>query len=128
MPSFHRAIRIAFLLFISAAALLAQQFDPALYQEMRWRMIGPFRGGRTVAASGVPGEPNLFYIAAVDGGVWRTTDAGRTWTPVFDGQQSGSVGALAVAPSNSHIIYVGSGEGLRRPDLAVGDGIYKTTD
>ena len=109
-----------------------------MYQELRWRLIGPFRGGRTVAISGVPGQPNVFYMAPNNGGVWKTTDFGRTWNPIFDGQpkddqpndaqSSGSIGALAVAPSNPNTIYVGSGEGLRRPDLSVGDGIYKSTD
>jgi photosystem II stability/assembly factor-like uncharacterized protein len=106
----------------------AQQFSPSLLGGLEWRMIGPFRGGRTVAISGVPDRPNLFFAAAVDGGVWRTEDAGRVWRPIFDGQGSGSVGAIAVFPSNPNIIYVGSGEGLQRPDLSVGDGIYKTTD
>ena len=106
----------------------AQQYDPKLYSEMRWRCIGPFRGGRTVAISGVPHQPNVFYMAAVNGGVWKTTDFGNTWTPIFDDQPSGSVGALAVAPSDPNILYVGSGEGLQRPDLAVGDGLYKSTD
>ncbi len=114
-------------------ALSAQPYDPAMYQELHWRMIGPFRGGRTVAISGVPGQPNVFYMAPNNGGVWKTTDFGRTWNPIFDGQSnndqsSGSIGALAVAPSNPNTIYVGSGEGLRRPDLSVGDGIYKSTD
>ncbi len=106
----------------------AQQYDPKLYSEMRWRCIGPFRGGRTVAISGVPQQPNIFYMAAVNGGVWKTTDFGNTWFPIFDEQTSGSVGALAVAPSDPNILYVGSGEGLQRPDLAVGDGFYKSTD
>src|SRR5271165_2619136 len=106
----------------------AQQYDPNLYSEMRWRCIGPFRGGRTVAISGVPQQPNVFYMAAVNGGVWKTTDSGNTWNPIFDGQSSGSVGALAIAASDPNIIYVGSGEGLQRPDLATGDGLYKSID
>jgi photosystem II stability/assembly factor-like uncharacterized protein len=110
------------------APLIGQQFPPSLYQEMRWRMIGPFRGGRTVAATGIPGKQNVFYMAANNGGAWKSTDFGRTWHPIFDGQPSGSVGALAVAPSNPDIIYIGSGEGLQRPDLSTGDGIYKSTD
>ena len=112
----------------SPLAFSAQQYDPTMYQELRWRMIGPFRGGRTVAISGVPGQPNVFYMAPNNGGVWKTTDFGQTWNPIFDGQPTGSIGALAVAPSNPSTIYVGSGEGLRRPDLSVGDGIYKSTD
>jgi photosystem II stability/assembly factor-like uncharacterized protein len=107
----------------------AQTYDQKLFQEMRWRCIGPFRGGRSVAITGVPAQPNLFYMAAVNGGVWKTTDAGNTWSPIFDqAGESGSVGAITVAPSNPSVIYVGSGEGLQRPDLAVGDGFYKSTD
>jgi photosystem II stability/assembly factor-like uncharacterized protein len=113
---------------ILSATANAQQFDQKLFNEMRWRCIGPFRGGRTVAISGVPHQPNVFYMAAVNGGVWKTTDFGNTWNPIFDDQPTGSVGALAVAPSDPNIIYVGSGEGLQRPDLATGDGIYKSTD
>jgi len=106
----------------------AESFDLRTYQGMRWRMIGPFRGGRTVAATGVPGQPNVFYIGVNNGGVWKTTDYGHTWTPIFDHQPSGSIGALAVAPSNPNVLYVGSGEGLQRPDLSTGDGIYKSVD
>jgi photosystem II stability/assembly factor-like uncharacterized protein len=111
-----------------APAAFAQPVDPSFYADMRWRMIGPYRGGRTVAATGVPGQTNVFYVAASNGGVWKTTDYGRTWEPIFDDQPTGSVGALAVAPSDPNIIYVGSGEGLQRPDLSTGDGIYKSTD
>jgi len=107
---------------------LGRQFDQRLYSEMRWRCIGPFRGGRTVAITGVPHQPNVFYMAAVNGGVWKTTDFGNTWNPIFDDQPSGSVGAIAVAPSDPNILYVGSGEGLQRPDLSTGDGVYKSTD
>jgi photosystem II stability/assembly factor-like uncharacterized protein len=106
----------------------AQQYDQKFYGEMRWRCIGPFRGGRTVAITGVPHQPNVFYMAAVNGGVWKTTDSGNTWNPIFDDQPTGSVGAIAVAPSDPNILYVGSGEGLQRPDLATGDGVYNSTD
>src|SRR5436853_4362633 len=110
------------------SVILAQSSDQKFYQGMKWRCIGPHRGGRTVGAVGVPGQPNLFYIGVNNGGVWRTDDYGHTWQPIFDDQPTGSIGTLAVAPSNPDIIYVGSGEGLQRPDLSVGDGIYKSTD
>jgi photosystem II stability/assembly factor-like uncharacterized protein len=102
--------------------------DPALLSALHWRLIGPFRGGRTVAAVGVPGQPDVFYIGVNNGGVWKTDDAGRTWRPLFDGQPTQSIGALAVAPSDPRVIYAGSGEGLQRPDLSVGDGVYRSAD
>ncbi|MCH7683290.1 MAG: glycoside hydrolase [Gemmatimonadetes bacterium] len=108
--------------------LIAQQYDSDLFNEMHWRMIGPFRGGRTKAAAGIPSQPNVFYIGVVNGGVWKTTDYGRIWRPIFDDQPTGSIGAIAVALSDPNVIYVGSGEGLQRPDLSTGDGIYKSTD
>jgi photosystem II stability/assembly factor-like uncharacterized protein len=98
------------------------------FAALRWRLIGPFRGGRTVAVAGVPQRPGVFYMAPNDGGVWKTDDYARTWNPVFDGQDTGSIGALAVAPSDPNVVYAGSGEGLRRPDLSTGDGVYKSTD
>jgi photosystem II stability/assembly factor-like uncharacterized protein len=104
----------------------AQQLPQNL--DMRWRMIGPFRGGRTRAVAGVPSQHNVFYVGAVDGGVWKSNDFGRTWKAIFEGQPTQSIGAIAIAPSNPEIVYVGSGEGLHRPDLSVGDGIYKSTD
>jgi photosystem II stability/assembly factor-like uncharacterized protein len=129
-----RVRRVAFAAFVVmltaslASVVSAQQYPLNLYQDMHWRMIGPFRGGRTKAISGVASEPNVFYIAQVNGGVWKTTDYGETWEPIFDAELTQSVGALEVAPSDPNIIYVGSGEGLQRPDLSVGDGMYKSTD
>jgi len=102
--------------------------DPALYQALSWRLIGPFRGGRVLAVSGIPGDAVHFYFGAVDGGVWETGDAGRTWQPIFDAEPVGSIGALAVAPSDPRTLYVGSGEADMRSDIAHGDGVYKTTD
>src|SRR5882724_10465451 len=129
LGSMRKAWGAAVVLTFGGFAARAQTYDQKLFQEMRWRCIGPFRAGRTVAITGVQGQPNLFYMAAVNGGVWKTTDFGNTWTPIFDdAASSGSVGAIAVAPSNSNILYVGSGEGLQRPDLAIGDGMYKSTD
>src|SRR6516225_11302974 len=116
------------LVFCLAAALSAQTYSPNLYSGLRCRHIGPFRGGRTVGAAGIPDQPNVFFIGVNNGGVWKTDDYGRTWKPLFDDQPTGSIGAIAVAPSNPNILYAGSGEGLQRPDLSVGDGMYKSTD
>ncbi len=96
--------------------------------DLHWRLVGPFRGGRTRAATGVPGQENVFYMGQVNGGVWKSNDYGRTWNPIFDEEPSQSIGAIAVAPSDSKIVYVASGEGLHRPDLSVGDGIYRSGD
>lgn len=120
---------IFFILF--AAIFSSQSFaqtDTSLYGMLKWRMIGPHRGGRTVGAVGVPQQPNVFYIGVNNGGVWKTTDYGRTWVPIFDDQPTGSIGDVIVAPSNPNVVYVGSGEGLQRPDLSVGNGVYKSTD
>jgi photosystem II stability/assembly factor-like uncharacterized protein len=95
---------------------------------MHWRGIGPYRGGRALAVTGVPGEPGVFYFGAVAGGVWKTIDSGATWTPIFDKMPMSSIGAIAVAPSNHNVIYVGSGEGALRGNITYGDGVYKSTD
>ena len=106
----------------------AQPFDPSLFAGMRWRLVGPFRGGRTITATGVPGAPDRFYFGAVGGGVWRTDNAGRTWEPIFDSQPVASIGAIAVAPSDWNVIYVGSGEADMRSDISYGNGMYKSAD
>jgi len=109
-------------------AVIAQRYESSLFGEMRWRGIGPLRGGRTKAVAGIAAQPNVLFIGVCNGGVWKTTDYGRTWIPIFDDQPTGSIGSIAVAPSNPDIIYVGSGEGLQRPDLSTGDGIYRSAD
>ena len=126
--TFRWILTLFLLIAIIPASTSAQKSDPSPFQNLRWRMIGPHRGGRTVGVAGIPDRPNIFYIGVNNGGVWRTSDYGRTWIPIFDDQPTGSIGALAVAPSNPDVIYVGSGEGLHRPDLSVGDGIFKSTD
>ncbi len=122
MRSIRNLIVIGLALGIGQAR--AGEFDSIFH----WRNIGPYRGGRTRAIAGVPSQPNVFYMAPVNGGVFKSIDYGRTWTPIFDDQPTASVGAIAVSISNPNVVYVGSGEGLHRPDLSVGDGIYKSTD
>src|SRR5438067_3925261 len=120
---------------VSVASLVAGVFvrtqssdQRPIQAAMRWRAIGPYRGGRAKSVTGVPRHSNVFYTGFVNGGVWMTNDYGRTWKPIFDDQPTGSIGAIAVAPSDPNVIYVGSGEGIARPDLSTGDGIYKSTD
>src|SRR5450432_4597198 len=128
----HRFRRLGFFiaigLFFYCGVLYGQRFDPAVFNMLHWRMIGPYRGGRTVGAVGVPQQPNVFYIGVNNGGIWKTTDFGRTWKPIFDDQPTGSIGDVAVAPSNPDIIYAGTGEGIQRPDLSTGNGVYKSSD
>jgi photosystem II stability/assembly factor-like uncharacterized protein len=125
-----KMVRTLFLLvtLITSASIQAQTMDQSLFGGLKYRNIGPHRAGRTVGISGVVSQPNVFYIGVNNGGVWKTTDYGHTWNPVFDAQKTGSVGDVIVAPSNPNVIYVGSGEGIQRPDLSIGDGLYKSTD
>src|SRR3989442_5962642 len=129
---FLSALSVGAVLMIALARLPAvaaqQHYDASLYSGLRWRMVGPFRGGRVNAVSGVPGQPNTFYFGSVGGGVWKTTNAGRTWLPIFDSQPIASVGAMGVAPSNTNIVYVGSGEADMRSQISYGNGMYKSTD
>src|SRR5438874_1716120 len=111
-----------------AGGVLSVPVSPELFSGLRWRMIGPFRGGRVAAASGVPGRPNEFYFGAVNGGVWKTIDGGRIWFPIFDGQSTSSIGAIAVASSDPNIVFVGSGESTLRDSVGYGNGVYKSTD
>ena len=113
---------------VVAQFALAQPVDPSLTSGLRWRMIGPFRGGRSNAVAGIEGQPSTYYFGSVGGGVWKSTNGGQTWEPIFDGQPIASIGALAVAPSNPNILYVGTGEADFRSDLTYGDGMYKSTD
>ncbi|MDE2133677.1 MAG: hypothetical protein KGJ49_03665 [Alphaproteobacteria bacterium] len=117
-----------FILGISTALGAQAAVDPSLYQGLHWRLIGPFRGGRVLAVTGIAGDSRHFYFGAVDGGAWATQDAGRTWQPIFDGEPAGSIGDLALAPSAPNTIYVGTGEADMRSDIAHGDGMYKSTD
>ena len=110
---------------IGSTTAVAQELS---FREVRWRDIGPTRGGRARALAGVPSQPNTFYAGFDNGGLWRSTDYGANWVPLFDDQSTGAIGAIGVAPSNPSIIYVGTGAGIIRPDLAIGDGIYKSTD
>jgi photosystem II stability/assembly factor-like uncharacterized protein len=112
----------------SAQGASSSQEDK-LFAGLSWRSIGPFRGGRVTAVAGVPGQPLVYYMGATGGGVWKTTNGGLTWSPITDGQvKTGSVGALAVAPSDPNVVYVGMGESCIRGNLSEGDGVYRSTD
>jgi photosystem II stability/assembly factor-like uncharacterized protein len=116
------------MLIVSSFSSFAQQVDSCFFGGLSWRMVGPHRAGRTVGVTGVPSQPSVFYIGVNNGGVWKTNDFGHTWKPIFDAENTGSVGDVVVAPSNPNVVYVGSGEGIQRPDLSVGNGLYKSSD
>jgi len=131
----HFALAFLSFLFVLGASVrlfaepdAPKQYDPKLFQDLRWRLIGPSRGGRTLAVAGVRGQPEVFYFGSVGGGIWKTNDAGRTWKPIFDAQGIASIGAIAVAPSDSNVIYAGSGEADMRSSISYGNGMYKSMD
>ena len=107
----------------SAAAVT---IDPKLYSAMKWRLIGPFRGGRVLAVTGVTSQPNTYYMGAVAGGVWKTTDGGVSWDPLFDKQSTSSIGSIAVSESDPNVIYAGTGEACIRGNISFGDGVYRS--
>src|ERR1700751_675993 len=128
-----RAVHGFFAVLILASCALmtvtvsAQQYNESSFKGMKWRSIGPYRAGRVLAVSGVPGDPYTYYFGGVAGGVWRTIDGGNTWTPLFDKEPISSVGAIAIADSNPNVIYVGTGESCIRGNISYGDGMYKST-
>ncbi len=126
MSKKHASLAISLLILVSAA--LAQTVDPAQFSDLHWRMVGPFRGGRALSGTGVVGDPSTWYFGSVGGGVWKTTDAGMTWEPIFDKEPIASIGAVAVAPSDPNVVYAGSGEADMRDDISYGAGLYKSTD
>ncbi len=129
MPTNRRILALsAALIFAAPVRGFSQAPAASTLTSLQWRMIGPHRAGRTVGATGVRQQPNVFYIGVNNGGIWKTTDFGRTWFPIFDDQATSSIGDIVVAPSDPNVIYVGTGEGLQRPDLSTGDGVYKSTD
>ncbi len=119
---------VAFGMLFAGGGAWAEQFKQDLFKGMKWRLVGPFRGGRVIAVAGVPSEPNTYYFGGVAGGVWKTTDGGINWTPLFDQQPVSSIGSIAVADSDPRIIYVGTGEACIRGNISYGDGVYKSTD
>jgi photosystem II stability/assembly factor-like uncharacterized protein len=127
LRSRFRWVIVTLLLLSPAGSALAQSV-PQLMNGLKWRLIGPFRGGRVVAVAGVPGDSTTFYFGAVNGGIWKTTDAGTVWTPIFDSQPIGSIGAIAVAPSDPQTIFAGTGESDIRSDLSSGNGVYRSID
>jgi photosystem II stability/assembly factor-like uncharacterized protein len=127
-PKFSKVLLLLITLFAAVSSLPSQTIPPETFGALQWRLIGPFRGGRVVAVAGVPGDTATAYFGSVGGGVWKSENAGVTWQPIFDGQPIASIGAIAIAPSDPNIIYVGTGESDIRSDLGTGNGVYKSTD
>ncbi|MGH9703300.1 MAG: WD40/YVTN/BNR-like repeat-containing protein, partial [Candidatus Acidiferrales bacterium] len=131
MLKFDKFLRLLFVSSILVFALVptfAQEVSPSLYSGLKWRLIGPHRGGRVLAVSGIAGQPYIYYFGGVGGGAWKTINDGEVWTPVFDHQSIASIGAIAISPSDANVIYVGTGEADMRSDISFGDGVYKSTD
>ena len=116
------------LVFAFVPVVPAQTLKPDTLKGMKWRLVGPFRGGRALAVAGIPGDANTYYFGAVAGGVWKTTSGGLQWTPIFDKEPVSSIGSIAVAPSDPNVIYVGTGEACIRGNISFGDGVYKSVD
>ena len=124
----RRRIVLAVLLCVCFAGSVLAQVNPTMVGGMKWRQIGPFRGGRVLAVAGVPGDPTTYYFGAVAGGIFKSTNGGLSWIPTFDHQSISSIGAIAVADSNPNVLYAGSGEACLRGNISYGDGVYKSTD
>jgi photosystem II stability/assembly factor-like uncharacterized protein len=123
-----RSVFVSVVSLFASMSVFAQSMPTGSYSALRWRLVGPFRAGRALAATGIPGDPYTFYFGSVDGGIWKSTNAGLTWNEVSDSQASPSIGALAIAPSDDSVIYAGTGEADMRSDMTYGDGVYKSTD
>src|SRR5438128_3343019 len=122
MIRFARFALIILSIVLVTAVTRAQQYNPNLFSAMQWRLVGPHRAGRVTTVAGIPGKPATYYFGTPGGGLWKTTDGGRVWKPIFDDAHVASIGALAVAASNPDVVYVGTGEYLE------GNGVYKSVD
>ena len=121
-------ISAVFLLLLSHTQINAQSINEDQYDALEYRLVGPFRGGRSAAVTGVPNQPNLFYFGATGGGIWKTTDGGRAWENISDGYFGGSIGAISVSKSDPNVIYVGGGEKTVRGNVSSGYGVWKSED
>ena len=125
--AWKRCGMVACLATLGALAAAAPPLGPEAYRQLKYRYIGPV-GNRVIAVAGLPGNPNVYYVGAASGGIFKTTDAGATWTPIFDDQTVSSVGSLAIAPSDPNVVWAGTGEGFIRSNISLGNGIYRSTD